>query len=330
MTLITFGPIPSRRLGRSLGINHIPRRVCSYDCVYCQLGAKDFKQTRRESFHSPSAIVEIVSERVRELESANEAIDYLTFVPNGEPTLDAGLGKAIVALRSLGKPIAVITNASMLWMADVRHALAQADWVSVNVDAVDPGIWQQINAPAPDLNLEEILDGVLEFASSYAGTLTSETMLVRGVNDGEAHCRSLALFLARVSPAIAYVATPTRAPREAWVEPPNEEALTRAFQVIAEHVPRAELLIGQEGNAFASSDDPAADILAITAVHPLREAVVREILSRTNTDWAVVQRLLDERLIRRTDYRGCVFFVRTPRFHGHAEEPTPEDRAPDR
>ena len=122
-----FGPVPSRRLGRSLGINNVPPKKCSYSCVYCQLGDTIEKRTERGTFCDPEALVTCVSREVERLRSRGEPIDYLTVVPDGEPTLDLNLGRVLRALTPLGIPIAVITNGSLLWREEVRADLANAD-----------------------------------------------------------------------------------------------------------------------------------------------------------------------------------------------------------
>ena len=136
MTAIAFGPVPSRRLGQSLGINNIPPKSCSYACVYCQVGRTLELAVERRAFRPPVEVVHRVETRVREVRARGEAIDYLTFVPDGEPTLDLHLGREITGLRPLGIPVAVITNAFLLDRSDVQSDLLRADWVSLKVDAV--------------------------------------------------------------------------------------------------------------------------------------------------------------------------------------------------
>ena len=123
--MIAFGPIPSRRLGRSLGVNHIPPKVCTYSCVYCQVGRTSSLRIRRCAFYDPARVAEAVRERVAQARSSGEAVDFITFVPDGEPTLDINLGQEIARLRPLGIPIAVITNGSLLWREDVRADLSR-------------------------------------------------------------------------------------------------------------------------------------------------------------------------------------------------------------
>ncbi|MDX2437439.1 MAG: radical SAM protein, partial [Acidobacteriota bacterium] len=174
---MTFGPVPSRRLGQSLGINNIPPKICSYACIYCQLGRTLTMQTERTNFYDPERILEEVRTRVEEVRVAGESVDYLCFVPDGEPTLDLRLGREIELVRELGIKIAVITNSSLIWRKDVREELALADWVSLKVDAVREDVWRRIDRPHGQLRLSQILDGALALSGSFTGQLVTETML---------------------------------------------------------------------------------------------------------------------------------------------------------
>ena len=177
--MIAYGPVPSRRLGRSLGINNIPPKICSYSCVYCQLGRTKKRQVNRTTFYDPQKVLKDVRDKVQEVKQRGESIDYLTFVSDGEPTLDINLGHAIELLKPLGIKIAVITNASLIWREDVREELLKADWVSLKMDAKAAEVWRRINRPHGTLNLQAILNGALKFAKRYHGELTTETMLGR-------------------------------------------------------------------------------------------------------------------------------------------------------
>ena len=128
--MIAFGPVPSRRLGRSLGINNIPPKVCTYSCVYCQLGRTIKMKVERGAFYEPDEILQDVHDKVEKAREAGEVIDYLTFVPDGEPTLDINFGREIELLRPLGIKIAVITNSSLIWREDVREALMKAERIA--------------------------------------------------------------------------------------------------------------------------------------------------------------------------------------------------------
>lgn len=308
--MLAFGPIPSRRLGRSLGINNIPPKTCTYSCVYCQVGRTIDMEVEPRAFYQPGELVTQVREKVGEAKHAGEQIDYLTFVPDGEPTLDVQLGEEIEALRSLGIKIAVISNASLLWREDVRAGLLRADWVSVKVDSVDPRTWRRINRPHSRLQLERILAGIRAFADGFAGELCTETMLVQGLNDSEGAAQGVADFLSTVQPQIAYVSIPTRPPTEEWARPPAEGAINQFYQVLGKSLNRAEYLIGYEGNAFAATGDVEEDLLSITAVHPMREEAVDRFLARAGADWSVVETLLSQGKLTVTEYQDNRYFMR--------------------
>ena len=308
--MIAFGPVPSRRLGRSLGINNIPPKVCTYSCVYCQLGRSTRMQVERAVFYEPEEILRHAQDQVERAKEVGEPIDYLAFVPDGEPTLDANLGRAIELLKPLGIRVAVITNSSLIWREDVRDDLARADWVSLKVDSTQEKVWRTINRPSGTLRLTSILDGILEFAEVFGGELTTETMLAEGVNDSDDHLREVASFLARLEPARAYLAIPTRPPAEQWVRAPGEEVINRAYQILGERVNQVEPLIGYEGNTFAFTGDVEDDLLSITAVHPMREEAVSEFLARARASWAVVRELVEQGRLVETRYAGRKFYLR--------------------
>lgn len=307
---MTFGPVPSRRLGRSLGINNIPPKICTYACVYCQLGRTLTMQTERTDFHDPDLIFEEVRNRIKEVRTAGGSIDYLSFVPDGEPTLDLNLGRDIELLRPLGIRIAVITNASLIWREDVREELALADWVSLKVDAVRDDVWRRIDRPHGRLRLSQVLDGALAFSESFAGRLVTETMLVEGVNDSGDLLEELAAFLARLGPETAYLAIPTRPPAEENVRAPDESGITSAWSVLSGAVDNVELLTGYEGDTFFSGGRVDEDLLAITSVHPMRADAVAALLARRGADRSVVQRLVDEGELVEVEYGGQEFLTR--------------------
>ena len=311
--MIAFGPVPSRRLGRSLGINNIPAKTCTYSCAYCQVGRTLQMEAMPRSFYSPQEICDEVAEKVKSSADLELAIDYLTFVPDGEPTLDINLGREIDMLRSLGKKIAVITNASLIWNESVRENLARADWVSVKVDAVDQPLWRRVDRPHRALRLEAILQGIVDFSEDFKGVLVSESMLLAGINDDERSLEAIAEFLAKADPAVAYISVPTRPPAEKWAASPSEESINQAYQIFSSRLKRAELLVGYEGDSFQSVGEVDSDILAIAAVHPMREAAVEKFLKQADASWDVVQKLLDQGKLAKTEYQGNYFYLRRPK-----------------
>jgi wyosine [tRNA(Phe)-imidazoG37] synthetase (radical SAM superfamily) len=308
--MLAFGPVPSRRLGRSLGINNIPPKVCSYACVYCQVGCTREMTSERRAFYQPTEILESVREKLKEAQAADERIDFLTFVPDGEPTLDVNLGQHIALLRPLGFPIAVISNASLIWREDVQQELAGTDWVSLKVDAVQEGTWHKINRPHRKLSLEPILEGAHAFAETFRGKLVTETMLVKDVNDSEADLEAVARFLGELQPAKAYIATPTRPPTETWVRPVDDGTLIHAYHIFAERVQEVEYLIKYEGEAFSSLGDTSEALLSILAVHPMRKDAVLSFLSRAGANSELAEHLAESGLLTEVSYRGKNFYIR--------------------
>jgi wyosine [tRNA(Phe)-imidazoG37] synthetase (radical SAM superfamily) len=309
---IAFGPVPSRRLGRSLGINNIPPKTCSYSCVYCQLGKTSNMLVKRQSFYKPEDVLREVKRKVHEASLRDERIDYLTFVPDGEPTLDINIGEEISLLKRIGIPIAVITNASLLWLDGVKEDLLEADFVSLKVDAVSQDLWRSVNRPHKDLRLNMILEGIGEFTETFRGTVVSETMLIDNVKYG-GELKEIASFLASLFKLDkAYVAIPTRPPAEKWVKPSKEEVINETFQVFSEELGnnRVEYLIGYEGNAFACTGNVREDLLRITAVHPMRREAVIEFLKRAKADWQVIEELLQQEKLKEIDYDGKKYYMR--------------------
>ena len=307
---ITFGPVPSRRLGRSLGINNIPPKSCSYSCLYCQVGATQGRTVVPQTFYQPVEIRKAVEIQLQKVSDANESIDYLTFVPDGEPSLDINLARSIELLRPLGIPIAVISNASLLWREEVRQTLQKADWVSVKVDSVNESVWRRINQPHAELDLPTVLQGIQRFAQDYTGELATETMLLAGVNDDPQSIVEVSDFLSTLSPNTAYLAAPIRPPAQHDVRAPSEAVIVQAYDIMSERVKRVEYLIGYEGDSFAVSGDPKRDLLAITAVHPMREEAVRQFLDKAGCDWSLIQELVTQGEIKQVQFAGHRFYVR--------------------
>ena len=310
MTNIAFGPVPSRRLGKSIGINNIPPKVCSYACIYCQLGRAIKMEYQRKEFYKPEYVIEKVSQQVKKSEENGENIDYLTFVPDGESTLDIHLGKEITRLKALGYKLAIITNSSLINRKDVRQELKALDLVSVKIDAFDREIWKNINHPHQQLNTDEIKNGLEIFSSGYKGKLITETMLIDGVNDSKAQLKKTASFIASLNPEIAYIAIPTRPPARKDIKAATEEAINMAYQIFSAQINHVEMIIGHEGNAFAHTGNTTQDILSITAVHPMREDSIKEFLRKDGKSWQIVDKLLKEEQLLETEFNNHKFYVR--------------------
>jgi wyosine [tRNA(Phe)-imidazoG37] synthetase (radical SAM superfamily) len=309
VVMIAFGPIPSRRLGNSLGVNNIPPKHCSYSCVYCQAGPTERTETARCRFYSGEDVVRAVARKAVACWRAERPIDFISFVPDGEPTLDEELGLEIRGVKALGHAVAVITNGSLLGRADVRADLSAADLVSVKVDAGDERTWRRIDRPRPNLRFDDVQAGILEFARSYRGTLVTETMLVRGVNDGARNVERVGDFLERLAPQTAYLAVPTRPPTDARAQPPGPVALARACAILEKHGANVKLLAGEDVGSYAPTADPIGDLLAILAVHPMRLQEVEGFLHSAGLGRDVVDHLVAENRAKLVRHRRQTFLV---------------------
>jgi wyosine [tRNA(Phe)-imidazoG37] synthetase (radical SAM superfamily) len=313
--MIVFGPVPSRRLGQSLGINIIPPKICTYSCVYCQLGRTSALRSDRSPFYSPERVLK---EAKAKIGTVHKGIDFITIVPDGEPTLDKNLGTHIDALKELNIKIAVITNASLLWSKEVQDDLKRADWVSVKIDGVADKVWRAVNRPHKSLHMEVVLHGIKAFSESYTGVLATETMLVKTMNDSIPELEKIRDFIYSLHPSKSYIAIPTMPPAEPWAIPPPEERIAAAHQVFCEKLSSVEYLIGYEGNEFASTGNVREDLLSITSVHPMREEGVRALLSKAGASWDTVSSLLETGDLKEVMYHGKKFYMRalSGAFHG--------------
>jgi len=313
---IVFGPVPSRRLGRSLGINNIPSKVCSYSCIYCQVGLTTDISTERKKYYSPKKIYTEVRNRLAELETNNEKIDYLSFVPDGEPTLDINLGKSLRLLQDTGIKTAVFTNSSLLWNKEVRSDLSIADYVSVKIDSVDEITWKKVNHPSSLLDLNKILKGILEFDKSYKGTLVTETMLIGRLNDDEHILQNIAHFISCIEPKTAYLTLPIRPAPVKGIGSPGKEKINSSFRLLKSVYKNFELLNNYEGNDFSTGKDAKDHLLSILAVHPMRKDAIKNYLSKTNTGWDLITRLINEKEILELKYKRKIFFKKAGRNAG--------------
>ncbi|MCM8785503.1 MAG: radical SAM protein, partial [Candidatus Omnitrophica bacterium] len=254
MERIVFGPVPSRRFGQSLGINNIfsPKR-CSYSCIYCQIGRTLIYEIERKEFYKVEDIKKQVKEVIENLKG--KKIDYISFVPDGEPTLDINLGKEIEILKEFGIKIAVITNSSLIWRKDVRDDLKKADCVSLKIDAVSVAIWKKINRPNKKINLESILEGIQIFSEEFKGQLLTETLFIKDINDSKEEIEKIGEFIKKIEPEIAYIGYPTRPPAEKWVKIPEKEKIDFAYIVFKSKNLNVKIIEKKEEREFGFTGD---------------------------------------------------------------------------
>jgi wyosine [tRNA(Phe)-imidazoG37] synthetase (radical SAM superfamily) len=274
-----FGPVPSRRLGQSLGIDTIPLKTCNWNCVYCQLG-RTMPLTNERHEYVPAKDILIEAKQALGSRTCG-GIDWVTFVGSGEPTLNSDLGWLIRQIKALtDKPIAVITNGSLLYLPEVREELIVADAVLPTLDAGSASIYHKINRPHPEITFERFVQGLISFRTEYRGKLWVEVMLVRGLNDTSQALEDIAQVLQRIKPDAVHINLPTRPPAETWIQPPDEEGLMRAMAILGNI---AEVVHPAEGSFDLSGYENVVDaVISIITRHPMRQ----EELERTLSHWA--------------------------------------------
>jgi wyosine [tRNA(Phe)-imidazoG37] synthetase (radical SAM superfamily) len=226
--MYVYGPVAFRRLGRSLGVNPIPPKTCSYSCVYCQLGRTTRLQTARDRFYPREDIFMEIMERARYSKPG-----FITFIGDGEPTLCRDIGWLISrAKKKLSVPAAVITNGSLLYQEDVRRDPKNADVVILKLDAGYETTFRTINRPHLCIEFDFMIQGMAKFRREYPGQIWVEVMLVKGINDNEKELYGIKRSVDMIKPDRVYVLTPDRPPAEAWIESVNQEDISNAQEII--------------------------------------------------------------------------------------------------
>jgi wyosine [tRNA(Phe)-imidazoG37] synthetase (radical SAM superfamily) len=263
-----FGPVPSRRLGQSLGIDAIPLKTCNWNCVYCQLGRTSPLTNERKDYFPP----EEIAAEVRETLEAHQPgeIDWVTFVGSGETLLYASMGQLLRQVKGITDlPLAVITNGSLLYLPKVRQELDAADAVLPTLDAGTAGLYRRINRPHPEITFERLVAGLIAFREEYRGKLWVEVMLVRGLNDTPQALTDIARVLQKVRPDAVHINLPGRPPAETWVQLPSAEALVQAVAILGNI---AEVVHPAEGDFDLSGYENLIDaVVAIITRHPMRQ-----------------------------------------------------------
>jgi len=298
--MYAYGPVPSRRLGNSIGVSPIPAKVCSYSCIYCQLGRTSTLQAKRQRFFPKEDIFRDIEKVV-----ASSSADVITFAGDGEPTLCSDLGWLIrKSKQEFGLPVAVITNGSLLFNEDVQADLLTADIILPTLDAGNPDIFRRINRSHGSITFDNMTKGLAAFRKQYNGQLWLEVMLIKDVNDTDEQLILLRDTVMEIQPDKVFVMTPIRPPAEKWVECSDPDRIKAAEQMLLNAVTVADVEIGDFGVLeFASA---AEAILEISARHPLRLEQARAIEQKFAEPGIVENLVQDNKIVinryRQTDY----------------------------
>lgn len=299
-----FGPVHSRRMGLSLGIDPVQNKVCTLDCVYCQLGATSLKTLERGVY----APVEAVLEEVRSVIAFGKKMDYITFSGTGEPTLNIDLGRMIAQIKSMTSvPVAVITNGTLLHLKDVRDDLMHADLIVPSVDAISPQVFARINRPHAGIDCARILDGLETFSRTYTGRLWVEVMLVQGINDTQEELQALAKYLQRLDCEKIQINTVTRPPAESDCAAVDNCVLEKARQLFG---PRSEIIgSSPETHSLSDNEDPCARIHALVRSHP---CTIEQLCSALGLSSAqaetALQELIEQQRIEKAGHASKIFY----------------------
>jgi wyosine [tRNA(Phe)-imidazoG37] synthetase (radical SAM superfamily) len=299
-----YGPVPSRRLGFSLGIDIIPSKTCTLDCIYCQLGPTAGKTLQRKEYYSSSEILA----QIKRMLASGQRIDTLTFSGSGEPTLNTILGKLIKEIKKISSlPIAVLTNSTLFTDKTVRNALMSADLVIPSLDAASQEIFLQINRPCSPLNIEDIIEGLKVFRQEFKGSIWLEIMLVKGVNDSLPHIQELQEAASRIKPDKIQLNTVIRPPAEKSAQPLSLQEMEKIRKEFGKN---CEIIAEFDKKALKSSQkDLEGAILAMIQRRPVTLLDISASLGKhENEVIKYLDFLLKEGKIRPITHKGLKYF----------------------
>ncbi|MFX0187537.1 MAG: radical SAM protein [Candidatus Hodarchaeota archaeon] len=302
-----YGPVPSRRLGRSLGIDPIPSKTCNFQCIYCQLGKTTHFTNKRRNYYPK----EDINYEIREAVKQNEKeIDYITFVGSGEPTLYKDLGDLILNTKKASKkPICIITNGALLNNEEVSNALMHADVILPSLDAGDENLFIKINRPYPSIKYDDIIQGFIEFRKSYEGKFWIEIMIMNGINDSKNELLKIKEKIDLIKPDRIDINVPIRPPTEKWVKIPNKNFISLLNKVFVEY---SDIHYPEMGKFHIYSSDFEKEFLSIIKRHPMRQDQIIETFSSSNFDREkILQRLITleyRKMIKRIIYNNKIFW----------------------
>lgn len=256
-----FGPVPSRRLGISLGIDLIPYKTCSYDCIYCELGKTTHKTTIRKEYVLKDLILKQLEEFLSLLDFHP---DYITISGSGEPTLNSKIGEVIAEIKRITSvSLAVITNSSLLFLDQVKEALLEADIVLPSLDAASSLVFKHINRPKASLDINEIIKGLIAFRKEFCGQIWLEILFCRVINDDHAEVERIREKIEDIKPDKVQLNTVVRPSSEYFAYPLNGEQITSIKEMLgskAEVI--ADIVPSVKGTHFVDNEEKIKNLIA--------------------------------------------------------------------
>lgn len=235
-----YGPVLSRRIGFSLGVDLVPYKTCSFDCIYCQLGRTTNKTVERKAYLSKNEILS----QVKSALASGQKIDYVTFSGSGEPTLNSQISTLIKEIKKITDiPVAVITNSSLLHNETVRQAILDADLVLPSLDAATQKTFETINRPHPSLKIDKIIDGLIQFRQGFKGKIWLEIIFVKGVNDSLGEIEAFQKAIAKIKPDKIHLNTVVRPPAEVSAQPLTYSELQNIANLLG---PNCEVVVARK------------------------------------------------------------------------------------
>ena len=302
-----YGPVCSRRLGRSLGIDLVPYKVCSYDCIYCQLGRTTNLTLERREYVSIAMILE---ELEKKLASCPKP-DYITLAGSGEPTLNSGLGRLIEEIHRISPiPVAVLTNGSLLWMPQVRKELMQANLVIPSLDAGDAALFHHVNRPHRELTFETMVDGLVAFTRDFGGHIWLEVFLLGGITGIQYEVDKISALVDRIQPERVQLNTVARPPAEEYSFAVNREKLLCFAQRFS--IPTEVVRESVQGPAVNRSSIPTPqenELLNLLSRRPCPLAEIAAGLGTTpNEVLKLLEKMMQRNLITAIFKNGGLFY----------------------
>jgi len=302
-----YGPVPSRRLGRSIGIDPLPSKTCNYQCIYCQLGKTTHFTNHRENFYPPE---DIISEMKIAIKSNTNKFDYVTFVGGGEPTLYKDLKRLILeAQKFTDKPTCVITNGSLFSNAEVKDALMISDVVMPSLDAGNEKDFKKINRAHPQIKYESMVHGLIEFNANYKGYFWLEVMIMKGINDSFNKLLEIKEKIDLIKPHRIDINVPIRPPTEDWVKIPDEPAYDRIKEVFKNYT---NINFPEKGRFEHSEGDFETELLRIITRHPMRqEQIIQTFINAKLNEKEILKKLAElesKHVIMKRIYNNNIFW----------------------